>query len=131
MTTVNEAVSFYIAAWNETDPARRGALVARAWDEGGAYLDGHREAEGHEAIAAMIGEVQARFPGYRFRLSSGIEAHKGNARFAWQAGGTAEAPLFFADRLRGAGPGRAVRAGGRVHRRDAAYGAAAGLIRAS
>lgn len=96
MTTVNEAISDYIAAWNETDAGRRADLVARTWTEGGSYMDGHRDADGHAAISAMIGEVQARFPGYRFRLASGIEAHKDHARFSWQAGGASDAPLFFA-----------------------------------
>jgi hypothetical protein len=44
----------------------------------------------------MIGAVQAHFPGYRFRLTSGIEAHHDRVRFSWAAGGAPEAPLFFA-----------------------------------
>jgi hypothetical protein len=40
--------------------------------------------------------VQEHFPGYRFRLSSGIEAHHNCVRFSWSAGGTENAPLFFA-----------------------------------
>ena len=43
----------------------------------------------------MIATVQQRFPGYRFRLSSGIELHHDRVRFSWTAGGTNEAPLFF------------------------------------
>jgi hypothetical protein len=44
----------------------------------------------------MIAAVQAHFPGYRVRLSSGIEAHHGRVRFSWSAGGTEQAPLFLA-----------------------------------
>ncbi len=95
MGSINEAVAGYIAAWNETDPGHRRDLIARTWTEDGSYLDAHREGAGHAAIDAMIAAVQERFPGYRFRLSSGIEAHHGRARFSWSAGGSETAPLFF------------------------------------
>ncbi len=95
MTSINETVIGYIATWNETDPERRRAVIARTWSDDGSYLDGHREGTGHAAIDAMIAAVQQRFPGYRFRLSSGIEAHHDRLRFSWTAGGTADAPLFF------------------------------------
>lgn len=96
MSGINEAVAGYIAAWNETDPIRRRGIVARTWTEDGSYLDAHREGTGHDAINAMIDAAQQRFAGYRFRLASGIEAHHDRVRFSWAAGGTAEAPLFFA-----------------------------------
>lgn len=95
MTPINDAVVAYIAAWNEPDAARRASLVARAWNENGSYLDAHRAGTGHAQIAAMIGAVQERFPGYRFRLSSGIEAHHNQVRFSWIAGGTPDSPLYF------------------------------------
>ena len=34
-TTIDDAVAHYIAAWNETDAARRRALVAQTWTEDG------------------------------------------------------------------------------------------------
>ncbi|HJS84040.1 MAG TPA: nuclear transport factor 2 family protein [Acetobacteraceae bacterium] len=95
MRTVNETVAGYIAAWNETDPARRREIIARTWSEDGSYLDAHRDGTGHAAIDAMIAAAQEQFAGYRFRLSSGIEAHHGHVRFSWSAGGTEQAPLFF------------------------------------
>jgi SnoaL-like domain len=95
MSTVNETVAAYIAAWNETDADRRRDIIARTWSEDGSYLDAHRGGVGHAAIDAMIAAVQERFAGYRFRLSSGIEAHHDRVRFSWTAGGTEQAPLFF------------------------------------
>lgn len=82
-------------AWNETDAGRRREIVARTWTEDGSYLDAHRAGVGHAAIDAMIAAVQQRFAGYRFRLSSGIEAHHDRVRFSWCAGGTEQAPLYF------------------------------------
>ncbi len=95
MRTVNEIVAGYIAAWNETDPGRRRDIIARTWSDEGGYLDAHRGGNGHAEIDAMIAAVQEHFPGYRFRLSSGIEAHHERVRFSWSAGGTEQAPLFF------------------------------------
>ena len=95
MSTVNETVAAYIAAWNETNADRRRDTIARAWSEDGSYLDAHRGGVGHAAIDTMIAAVQERFAGYRFRLSSGIEAHHDRVRFSWSAGGTEQAPLFF------------------------------------
>jgi hypothetical protein len=95
MSTVNETVAAYIAAWNETDAGCRRDIIAKTWSEDGSYLDAHRGGVGHAAIDAMIAAVQERFAGYRFRLSSGIEAHHDRVRFSWCAGGTEQAPLFF------------------------------------
>lgn len=95
MSNVNELVVSYLGAWNETDARKRRELVARTWSEGGSYLDSHRQGQGHDAIAAMIGSAQQQFPGYRLRLVSGIEAHHGRLRFSWSAGGVPEAPLFL------------------------------------
>ena len=96
MPNVNEAVVTYLASWNEPDPERRRALIARTWAENGGYKDAHRKGEGHAALDAMIASAQAVFPGYRLRLVSKIEAHDGGARFSWAAGGAPEAPLYLA-----------------------------------
>jgi hypothetical protein len=95
MSSVNETVIGYIAAWNETDAERRRQIIARTWVEDGSYHDAHREGAGHAAIDAMIAAAQQSFAGYRFRLSSGIEVHHDRVRFSWGAGGTPEAPLYF------------------------------------
>jgi hypothetical protein len=96
LSSINETIANYVAAWNETDAGRRRAVVERTWTEDGTYLDSHRDGKGHAAIDAVISTVQQHVPGYRFRLSSGIEAHHDRVRFSWSAGGTDNAPLFFA-----------------------------------
>lgn len=95
MSNANERVVTYIAAWNERDAKRRRELVAKTWAENGTYVDAHRNGEGHDAIDAMIAKAQVQFPGYQLRLKSGIEAHNGNVRFSWYAGGTEQAPLYL------------------------------------
>ena len=96
MSTVNETIIGYIAAWNETDARRRRDLVARTWTEEGSYLDPLVHGDGHDEISSMMAAVQQRFPGYRFRLAGGIDAHNGRVRFRWEAGGEAGSPLYFA-----------------------------------
>jgi SnoaL-like domain len=95
MSKANEAAVRYLAAWNETEPRRRRELVAKAWTDDGTYIDSAREGRGHDSLDAMIATAQGHFPGYRLRLASGIEAHHEYLRFSWEAGGTAEAPLYI------------------------------------
>jgi hypothetical protein len=96
MTDINTTIANYVAAWNETDADQRREIIARTWTASGTYLDSHRDSTGHDAIDGMIAAVQQMFPGYRFRLSSGIDKHHDRVRFSWQAGGAPGAPLFFA-----------------------------------
>ena len=72
MTSVNEIVAGYVAAWNETDAGRRRDIIARTWAEDGRYLDAHREGTGYAAIDAMIAAAQQQFRdiGYGCRAGS-------------------------------------------------------------
>jgi hypothetical protein len=81
-------VDTYIAAWNELDPERRRALVGATWADGGTYLDPLMAGEGADGIAAMIGAAQTQFPGHRFVLSAGPDAHNDVVRFSWTLNGT-------------------------------------------
>lgn len=95
MSEVNEMVANYIDAWNERDPEKRRALIAKTWTDNGIYIDAHRQGIGHDQIDAMIASVQERFASYRFGLVSGIEAHNSYVRFTWAAGGAPGAPFYF------------------------------------
>jgi SnoaL-like domain len=81
---VTELVDRYIAMWNETDAARRRALIARIWTESASYVDPMMEGDGRSGIDAMVDGVQQRFPGYRFRRTSEVEAHHDRLRFCWE-----------------------------------------------
>jgi hypothetical protein len=88
MTTITSVVDTYIAAWNEPDPARRLALVGETWTEDGTYLDPLMAGDGVPGIADMIGAAQSQFPGHRFELSAGPDAHNDVVRFSWSLVGT-------------------------------------------
>jgi hypothetical protein len=86
-TELNTLVNRYIEAWNEADADRRRELVAEVWTEDGTYLDPLMSGAGHDSIATMIALAQQQFPGHRFELSFGPDAHNDRVRFAWRLHG--------------------------------------------
>ncbi|HEY3020185.1 MAG TPA: nuclear transport factor 2 family protein [Solirubrobacteraceae bacterium] len=101
MTDVATVVDGYIAMWNEADPERRRSIIAETWADDAAYLDPLMSGEGADGIDAMVAGVQERFPGHRFELSAGPDAHHDRVRFAWQlygpnGGGAVAAGVDFA-----------------------------------
>jgi SnoaL-like domain len=90
---LNSLVHRYIEAWNETDAARRRELVSRTWSDDGTYLDPLMSGAGHDAIDAMIAGAQEQYPGHRFELSFGPDAHNDRVRFAWRLYGRDGEPV--------------------------------------
>ena len=86
MTDATALIDRYVAAWNETDPERRRALIAETWTEDAGYLDPLMAGEGHAGIDAMIAGVQDHFPGHRFRRTGAVDAHHDRVRFGWELG---------------------------------------------
>jgi len=82
-TDVTTTVDTYLAMWNEPDRATRLALIERAWTTEGRYVDPLQEAQGHDALSAMVDAIQEQFPGQRFRRQSGVDSHHDQVRFAW------------------------------------------------
>ena len=87
MTDIETTVDTYLDMWNETDPAKRGAVISRAWTTDGSYVDPMLEAEGHAALSEMVTQVQAQFPDHKFRRTSAIDAHHDKVRFGWELAG--------------------------------------------
>lgn len=108
MPDIPTLVDGYVAAWNETDPAQRRALVARTFVADASYVDPHRSGDGTDGIDSMIATAQGQFPGHRLELSFGPEAHNDRVRFAWHllgpnggapVGGGTDFALLAADGL--------------------------------
>jgi len=76
----------YIAVWNETDTARRRALIAQTWTPDARYLDPLMAGAGREGIDAMVQAVQEAYPGNRFRRTSEVDLHHDRVRFGWTLG---------------------------------------------
>lgn len=86
MTDAEQIARRYIALWNETDPARRSALLAQGWSEDATYVDPLMRGEGREQIGALIGAVHERFPGFRFTLAGRADGYADKVRFSWALG---------------------------------------------
>lgn len=76
----------YIAVWNETDAERRAALLESHWTADARYVDPLAQASGRTQISALVGGVQQRYPGFRFRLKGRADAHGEHLRFSWTLG---------------------------------------------
>jgi len=94
MTDALSIANNYIATWNETDEHRRAALIAVGWSKAASYVDPLMAAQGQEAIAGMIGTVQARFPGFVFALEGSPDGFGDNVRFSWGLGPKGQEPLI-------------------------------------
>ena len=76
----------YIAVWNETDPARRRALIGEGWTEDARYVDPIMQGQGRDQISGLIAGVHARFPGFRFALLGQPDGYGDHVRFSWGLG---------------------------------------------
>ena len=83
-TEVGEAIDGYFAMWNETDPARRRAIITDTWTDDASYVEPLMAVEGHEGLNAGVAGMQAQFPSHDLRLSGGIESHHDRVRWRWE-----------------------------------------------
>ena len=86
MSDFTKLAEQYIAAWNETDPAARRALIDEVWAADGQYIDPLAEVTGRDQIDAVIAAAQQQFAGMTFRLAGAVDAHHDQARFTWELG---------------------------------------------
>ena len=92
MAGVREVVSWYGAAWNAAEDERR-ELLERSWSDDGVYCDPGARAEGRDALITHIGDFQAKLPGHRIDLTSGVDEHDGRFRFSWELRGPDDRPV--------------------------------------
>ncbi len=93
MSNIETLVDSYISMWNEPDPARRRTLVAQTVTEDAIYVDPLMDGEGIDGISAMIAAAQQQFPGHRFALVAGPDAHHDTARFSWSLAADGNDPV--------------------------------------
>ncbi len=93
----------YLAVWNEADADARRTLLAATWTDDATYVDPVASAEGHAGLDALIGGVQAQFPGFRFALVGVADGHGEHVRFSWgfgPGGDPVDAPVQGTDYVR-------------------------------
>lgn len=93
MSDFDTIVQRYLAAWNETDPARRRAAVEDVFAADVRYVDPLAAVEGHAALDGLIGAMQGQFPGLVFTAGGPVDAHHEQARFTWHLGPAGEDPV--------------------------------------
>jgi hypothetical protein len=81
---IANAVTLYMAAWNEPDAATRDNLLEQCWANGGVYADPNAELTGRDALSQHIAKVQANRPGARLEFMSGSDIHHNVLRFEWR-----------------------------------------------
>lgn len=86
MTDAAKIADAYIAVWNETDPARRRALIGQNWTEDARYVDPLMSGAGQDEISGMIGAVHERFPGFKFSQIGQADGYGDHVRFSWGLG---------------------------------------------
>ena len=76
----------YLDTWNETDEARRLALLSRYWSSDASYADPLMTADGAGNISALVGAVHERFPGFKFKPTGTPNGHGSFVRLSWTLG---------------------------------------------
>lgn len=79
-----DTVETYMAAWNETDPAKRRALIDKCWADSGTYTDPMSDVAGRDGLNATIEGFQTQMPGAAITLISSTDEHHGRIRFGWK-----------------------------------------------
>jgi hypothetical protein len=92
---MQEIIERYIAAWNETDAAKRRELVGALWAADGSYTDPLADVRGPDAIAELIGAAQQQFPGFGFTLGGPVDVNHHQARFTWHLGPAGAEPVVI------------------------------------
>jgi len=78
-----KSVEAYVAAWNETDLAKRAELLELCWEETGVFRDSMGVAEGRIQLLHYIAGAQQFVPGFRLEASGTPEHCHGHYRFQW------------------------------------------------
>ena len=86
-TPIGEVIDGYFAMWNETDQARRREVIEATWMSDASYVDPMFDAEGQDALDAMVAGVHEQFPGHRFRPTGTVDVHNDRARWGWELAG--------------------------------------------
>lgn len=81
--STNDVIQAYMAAWNEPDEAKRKPLLERCWADDGLYVDPQADVRGRDALSAIIGGMHGSMPGARIEITSGLDTHHNQVRFAW------------------------------------------------
>ena len=78
-----DGIGAYGEAWTEPDPARRLALLERAWAPDAVYCDPLALVQGRQALSEHIGQTQDGLQGGRIEVTAEAVRHHDSAHFPW------------------------------------------------
>lgn len=90
----SDGIGDYARAWVEADPARRAALLERAWSPDAVYCDPLALVQGREGLSDHIGQTQAAMPGSRIEVTAEAVRHHDSAHFPWAVVDADGAPVM-------------------------------------
>lgn len=79
-----DTVAAYIAAWNETDAARRRDLIDQCWAESATYTDPMADVAGRDGLNTLIEGFHTQMPGAGIAVTTSADEHHGRIRFGWK-----------------------------------------------
>lgn len=85
-------IETYVAAWNETDAAKRMQLIERCCTEDVRMCTPSRRVHGRAELDALIADFQRRRPGQRAVFSSAVDIQGNVFRYTGRVDGGAAAP---------------------------------------
>src|SRR4029077_19463557 len=74
----------YLASYANADRKTRARQITEVWAEDAELIDPPMTGVGHEGIGSLAETLVGQFPGHTFRRTTGIDAHHGFARYAWE-----------------------------------------------
>jgi hypothetical protein len=81
---IDDVISTYFAAWNETDPERRRVLLEQSLCDDAELKDPTGRWPGVDGLMERIDRYHEAAPGTEVIPSSGIDAHNDVVRYAWE-----------------------------------------------
>jgi hypothetical protein len=81
---MDETLTVYFAAWNETDADERARLLQRSLSLDAELLDPTGHWRGVDGVSDRIARYHAAAPGTKVVPGSGVDAHNDVERYAWK-----------------------------------------------
>jgi hypothetical protein len=79
-----ECLDVYVASWNESDGAKRAALLETAWAADGVYCDPTARVSGRAGLSEHIGNLRASLGEFAIGPTSQYDEHHGFVRWTWR-----------------------------------------------
>jgi hypothetical protein len=81
---MDQRLTDYFAAWNETDAEERGRLLQRSLSDDAELVDPTGRWRGVDGLSERIAHYHADAPGTKVLPSTGVDAHNDVERYGWR-----------------------------------------------